>query len=88
MTWQTQNTRRQRQRTAGKAAGSRESILRAAHIPDESLCMRSHTSAAGGSSSASGPIMCREGGSAWGEAPANPQVVSRPNQSGRDFRRG
>ncbi|HBO51080.1 MAG TPA: hypothetical protein DD471_03785 [Planctomycetes bacterium] len=87
MSWQTKTLAASDNAPAGKAAGSRESILRAAHIPDGPLCMRSHASAAEGSSSASGPIMCR-GGSAWGEASANPQVVSRPSHSGRGFRRG
>ena len=61
MTGQTQTLAASDNAPAGKAAGSVESTLRAAHIPDGSLCVCGHASAAGASSPASRPIIYRRG---------------------------
>ena len=61
MTWQTQDTRRQRQRTGGQSGRLRRIDSKGAHIPDGPLCVCGHASAAGASSPASGPIIYRRG---------------------------
>ena len=62
-----------------------ESILRAVHIPDEPLCMRSHASTAGGSSSASGPIMCQEGAPSGRRPLRTPRSFPGPTNPGETF---
>lgn len=86
-TGQTQNTRHHRQHTGRQSRRPpRIDSKGRPHLRWASLCIHGDASTAGGSSSASGPIMYRQGRRLRPRAvSANPQVVSRPNQSGEAF---
>ena len=83
MTGQTQNTRRQRQRTGGQSGRLRRIDSKGCPHPRWlSLCVCGHASAAGASSPASGPIIYRRG---RGARRGRPLRISRsfPGQAAR-----